>query len=37
MRRWAWIEAALNAEGRTPSEATLAEMEALWTEAKTKA
>jgi nucleoside triphosphate diphosphatase len=36
MRRWAWIEDALKAQGRTPSEATLDEMEALWTEAKTK-
>jgi MazG family protein len=34
-RRFAWIEAALAAEGRKPSEATLAEMEALWVKAKT--
>ena len=34
MRRFAWIEAALNAKGRTPGDATLEEMEALWLEAK---
>ncbi len=33
-RRFAHIEARLAAEGRTPSEATLDEMEALWVEAK---
>ena len=36
MRRWAWIESALRAQGRTASEASLVEMEALWLEAKTK-
>jgi len=33
-RRFAWIERALAARGRTPSEATLAEMDALWDAAK---
>ena len=33
-RRFAWIEQALAARGRTPSEATLAEMDALWDAAK---
>ena len=33
-RRFAAIEAALAAQGRTPSEATLAEMDALWDAAK---
>jgi ATP diphosphatase len=33
-RRFESIEAALAGEGRTPDEATLAEMESLWTEAK---
>jgi ATP diphosphatase len=33
-RRFAHIEAALAAEGRTAAEATLAEMDALWDEAK---
>jgi ATP diphosphatase len=33
-RRFANIEAALAAEGRAPSEASLAEMEALWQKAK---
>jgi len=33
-RRFAHIEARLAAEGRTPAEATLDEMEALWVEAK---
>lgn len=33
-RRFRGIEAALKAEGRTPSEATLDEMEALWTRIK---
>ena len=32
--RFAWIESALRAKGRTPGEATLEEMEALWLEAK---
>lgn len=34
-RRFAHIEARLADQGRTPSEATLDEMEALWVEAKT--
>ena len=34
-RRFAWIEEQLSAEGRSPAEATLDEMEALWTLAKT--
>ena len=33
-RRFASIEAALAARGKTPKEATLAEMDALWDEAK---
>jgi ATP diphosphatase len=33
-RRFAAIERALAAKGQTPAEATLAEMEALWNEAK---
>lgn len=33
-RRFAAIEAALAAEGRTPSDSTLAEMDALWDAAK---
>lgn len=33
-RRFAMIEAALAARGKTPSQATLAEMDALWDEAK---
>jgi ATP diphosphatase len=36
MRRWAWIEAALKAQGRGASDASLEELEALWLEAKTK-
>ena len=36
MRRWAWIEAALNSEGRAATDASLEELEALWLEAKTK-
>jgi MazG family protein len=36
-RRWAWIEAALRSQGRTASQASLEEMEALWLEAKVKA
>ena len=35
-RRFAAIERALAAQGRTPAEATLAEMDALWNEAKTQ-
>jgi len=33
-RRFAWIERALAARGKTPTEATLAEMDALWDAAK---
>jgi tetrapyrrole methylase family protein / MazG family protein len=33
-RRFAYIEQALSRRGRTPAEATLEEMEALWEEAK---
>lgn len=33
--RFRFIEAALKADGRTPADATLAEMEALWQQAKT--
>jgi ATP diphosphatase len=33
-RRFGFIEAALAAEGRKPEQATLAEMDALWDEAK---
>ena len=33
-RRFAFIEAALAAQGRTPKDATLAEMDALWDAAK---
>jgi nucleoside triphosphate diphosphatase len=36
-RRFAWIEAELAKSGRTPSDATLEEMEALWQRAKTEA
>jgi ATP diphosphatase len=35
-RRFAFIERALGAEGRSPAEASLAEMEALWQRAKTE-
>ena len=35
--RFKWIEAALAKEGRTTSDATLDEMEALWQRAKTEA
>lgn len=35
-RRFAYIERVLKADGRTPKQATLAEMEALWQEAKSK-
>jgi ATP diphosphatase len=35
--RFKWIEAALAAQGRSTSEATLEEMEALWQQAKTQA
>lgn len=34
MRRFASIESALAARGRTPAQSTLAEMDALWDEAK---
>jgi ATP diphosphatase len=37
MRRFASIEKALAAEGRSPGEATLDEMEALWQAAKADA
>jgi ATP diphosphatase len=37
VRRFKWIEAALEKQGRTTSEATLEEMEALWQRAKTEA
>jgi ATP diphosphatase len=33
-RRFAAIEAALAARGKTPAESTLGEMDALWDEAK---
>jgi ATP diphosphatase len=33
-RRFAWIEGALADQGKTPSQATLAEMDALWDAAK---
>jgi ATP diphosphatase len=33
-RRFAWIEQALAARGKTPTQATLAEMDALWDAAK---
>lgn len=35
--RWDWIEAAFRSQGRTASQASLEEMEALWLEAKLKA
>jgi nucleoside triphosphate diphosphatase len=35
-RRFAAIEAALAAHGKSPPEATLAEMDALWNEAKAR-
>lgn len=35
-RRFAYIERALEAQGRTLEQATLAEMDALWNEAKTE-
>ena len=35
VRRFKWIEAALAEQGRTPADATLDEMEALWQQAKT--
>jgi ATP diphosphatase len=35
-RRFAAIEQALSARGKAPQHATLAEMDALWEEAKTK-
>jgi ATP diphosphatase len=37
VRRFKWIETALAAEGRTTSQASLEEMEALWQQAKTRA
>ena len=36
-RRFEAIEAALAADGRTPSDSTLAEMDALWDAAKREA
>jgi len=36
MRRFAWIEAQLAAKGRKPSDASLAEMEGQWIEAKAR-
>jgi len=33
-RRFGFIEAALAAEGRTPAQSSLAEMDALWSQAK---
>ncbi len=36
-RRFAYIEAALTKKGKTPADATLAEMDALWDEAKAQA
>jgi MazG family protein len=33
-RRWSYIESKLAEDGRTPAESTVAEMEALWQEAK---
>ncbi len=35
-RRFASIESALAARGQTPKDATLAEMDALWEESKTR-
>ena len=35
-RRFAYIERALAAQGRSPEDASLAEMDALWNEAKVK-
>ena len=37
VKRFKWIEAALQAQGRSTGEATLEEMEALWQRAKTEA
>jgi len=37
VRRFKWIEGALEKQGRTTEGATLEEMETLWQEAKTKA
>jgi ATP diphosphatase len=37
VRRFKWIEAALEAQGRSTASATLEEMEALWQQAKTEA
>lgn len=34
MRRFAWIEASLEAQGRTPAQSDLAEMDDLWDQAK---
>jgi len=35
-RRFGYIEGALAAQGRRPEQATLAEMDALWNEAKAR-
>jgi len=35
-RRFASIEAALGRQGKTPAQSTLAEMDALWDDAKAK-
>ncbi|MCC2101884.1 MAG: nucleoside triphosphate pyrophosphohydrolase, partial [Hyphomicrobiales bacterium] len=35
-RRFAYVEDGLSARGKAPAEASLAEMDALWNEAKTK-
>ncbi|HWA92461.1 MAG TPA: nucleoside triphosphate pyrophosphohydrolase [Rhizomicrobium sp.] len=37
VRRFKWIESALEAQGRSTADATLEEMEALWQQAKTEA
>jgi ATP diphosphatase len=36
MRRFAWIERALAAQGKRPQDSTLTEMDALWDAAKTQ-
>jgi MazG family protein len=36
IRRFKWIEASLEAQGRSAADATLGEMEALWQQAKTR-
>ncbi len=37
IRRWTWIEAELARQGRRPADVPLAELEDLWTKAKTAA